>query len=101
MGLSVPQNEAEITGAENLTVYKSSDWAERAFCKTCGASVYYRVTAEGPYQGDYHFGAGTLDDHGDLELNLQLYIDRKPKAYAFSQQTKDMTQAEVEAFFGD
>lgn len=101
MGLSVPEAEAEISGEENLTIYTSSEWAERAFCKTCGSNVFYRVTAEGPYHRDYHFGAGTLDDHKDLSLNLQLYIDQKPKTYSFAQDTKNMTKAEVEAFFAE
>lgn len=101
LGLTAPADQVSISGQDQMTVYTSSPWAERAFCKTCGSSLFYRVTAEGPYQGDYHFGAGTLDDFSGLTFNHQLYIDVKPDAYAFAQKTKDMTRAEVQAFFGD
>lgn len=88
-----------IDGTENLTVFKSSDWAERGFCNKCGSSLFYRVTAPGPMHGVYHFGVGTLDDAAQAELNLELFIDQKPKGYSFAQNTNQMTQAEVEAMF--
>ncbi len=90
-----------IEGGENLSIFASSPWAERAFCKICGSSLYYRVTAEGPYQGTYHFAAGSLDDHDGIALTGQVYIDKKPKAYAFRQSTKDYTEAEILAMFAD
>ena len=72
---------------ENLTIYQSSDWAERGFCKTCGSNLFYRLTIEGPMQGVYHFGAGTLDNADDLELEGELFIDLKPSGYSFEQNT--------------
>lgn len=99
LGVEVPADGIELTGADNLTVFKSSPWAERAFCKTCGSSVYYRVTAEGPHQGTYHLGVGTMDDAGDAALTGELFIDNKPKGYSFSQKTHQMTTEEVMAMF--
>ena len=99
--ISIGAEPHEITfkGADALTVFQSSDWAERAFCSKCGSSMYYRITAEGPYSGWYHMGAGTLDDYGDLKLTEQLFIDLKPGAYDFAQDTKNLTTPEVEALF--
>lgn len=99
LGMEVSPEAVEIKGAENLTAFGSSPWAERAFCKTCGSSVYYRVTAPGPHQGTYHFGAGTLDDMGDAVLTGELFIDNKPKAYSFAEKTHQMTTEEVMAMF--
>ncbi|MDA8747333.1 GFA family protein [Litoreibacter sp.] len=101
--LSVKADESEVTltGQADIGTYKSSDWAERGFCKTCGSSVYYRVTLAGPYQGNYHFAAGTLDDASGLTLNSQMFIDQKPSGYAFTQETQDLTTKEIEAMFAD
>ena len=32
--------QVEFKGADNIAVYASSDWAERAFCKQCGTHLY-------------------------------------------------------------
>ncbi|QIE55539.1 GFA family protein [Pikeienuella piscinae] len=99
IGLRVASDEVTLKGEENLTVYRSSDWAERGFCATCGSSLFYRITAPGPMQDEYHFGAGTLDDWGDLKMNEEFFIDRKPAAYAFAGDRKTMTSDEVFALF--
>lgn len=101
IGLQVQPDDIEFQGADNLTKFTSSDWAERAFCSNCGANMYYRVTAPGPHQGVYHLGSGTLDNHGDLALTEELFIDLKPKGYSFSEDTHALTQAEVMAMFAD
>jgi hypothetical protein len=74
-----------------VRVYRSSEWAERAFCDTCGSSLYYRLV-EG---GDMYLSAGVLDDQSDLELTSQIFIEEKPAYYTFANQTKTMTGAEV------
>ena len=99
LGLEVPRDGVEISGADSLTTYPSSPWAERAFCKTCGSSVYYRVTAPGPHEGTYHFGVGTLDDAGGAALTGELFIDNKPKGYSFAEKTHQMTPQEVMEMF--
>ncbi|WP_300011036.1 GFA family protein [uncultured Roseobacter sp.] len=99
LGLEVPSDSIEIKGANSLTTFASSPWAERAFCKTCGSSVYYRVTAPGPHEGTYHLGVGTLDDAGAAPLTGELFIDNKPKGYSFAEKTHQMTTEEVMAMF--
>ncbi len=100
LGVEVPKGAMEITGADNLTVYPSSAWAERAFCKTCGSSVFYRVTAPGPHEGVFHVGLGTLEDTASIPLTGELFIDLKPEGYAFAGEGRQqMTQAEVLAMF--
>jgi len=36
----------EISGEENVTVYRSSDWAERGFCRVCGTYLFYQMAGE-------------------------------------------------------
>lgn len=99
IGLHVSAEEAIIEGEDNITVFKSSEWAERAFCKTCGSNLFYRVTAPGPHKGDYHFGLGLLDNPDELSLTEEIFIDEKPTVYSFANDTKKMTGAEIFALF--
>lgn len=91
--------DVTITGKENLSRFASSQWAERAFCKTCGSSMFYRVKAPGPHHDEHHFGAGTLDDLSDVKMTGEIFIDKKPDAYAFAGEHHTMTEAEVMAMF--
>ncbi len=87
--------DIEIDGKDHVTVYKSSDWAERAFCKTCGSNLYYRLIEA----DEYVICAGILDDQDSLALTIQIFIDEKPKFYEFANETKTMTGAEVFALY--
>ena len=98
--LSISSSDVEWVGEDNVRTYKSSDWAERGFCSICGSTLFYRVTAPGPYQGQAHIGFGTLDDQSGFDMKLEFFIDIKPTAYTFEGDRKQLTEAEVMAMFG-
>lgn len=87
--------EVTFEGEDQITRYRSSQWAERAFCRACGTHLYYRLV-DG---GDYYLFAGTLDDQSGLTFKTQIFIDEKPDWYDFANDTKMMTGAEVFAQF--
>lgn len=97
MGLQAGKDEVAFEGEEHLSIWKSSDWAERGFCSKCGSSMFYRLTMPGPHQGDYHLGAGTLDDWTGLTFAGEIYVDKKPDLYAFAGDHPRMTEAEFMA----
>lgn len=99
LGIEVPSNGLTLQGAENLTTFTSSEWAERAFCKTCGSNLYYRITAPGPHNGTYHIGFGTLNAPDGVALTGEVFIDEKPSGYSFAEKTVQMTGAELMALF--
>lgn len=99
LGIEVPADGMDVNGTENLTIFASSPWAERAFCKTCGSNLYYRVTAPGPHHGVFHVGLGGLDDPNGIKLASEIFIDKKPDGYAFAGETDKMTAAEMMALF--
>jgi len=82
--------EVEFQGQEHIGVFASSGWAERAFCRRCGTHLYYKLHAT----GEYFIPAGTFDTD-DLELTLQIYVDRKPPYYDFANQTPTLTEQQV------
>jgi hypothetical protein len=86
--------DLRFEGAENISVFASSDWAERAFCRTCGTHLYYRLHAT----GEYFVPAGTFDSD-DFALASQIYIDRKPPYYTFANETPTLTEQQVIALY--
>ena len=100
LGLTVPKETITFEGSENVKRYQSSEWAERAWCDTCGSNLWYRVTAEGPYSGTYHMPIGLLDDASGLQMNREIFIDEKPDAFAFSGARDRLNTAQTLALFG-
>jgi hypothetical protein len=85
----------KIEDPSELGVYRSSEWAERAYCKKCGTPLYYRLIAK-----DMHFvSAEAFDDVSGMALTSQIFIDEKPSYYDFANKTHNMTGAEVFAQF--
>lgn len=83
--------KVSFTGEENITVYDSSEWAERGFCKKCGSHLFYRLKEINEHQ----IPVGLFDDQEGFNLYLQVYIDKKPSFYSFKNKTNEMTEKEV------
>ena len=89
--------EVQIDNAEKLKVYRSSEWAERAFCSECGSHIFYKLLPT----GEYFVPAGLFQNEIEFEFSEQIFIDRKPDYYSFANQTVNLTEAEVFAKFSD
>lgn len=99
VAVSVGRDDVSFEGAEHIRTIASSAWAERAWCDACGSNLYYRITMEGPMQGNYEIALGLFDDPDAFPLVSEIYVDRKPASFAFSGEHRTMTEAEVEAMF--
>lgn len=84
-------SDVEVHGAEHVTTYDSSDWAERGFCSKCGTHLFYRFKR----QNQYVLPAGLFEDQTGFVFEEQIFIDRKPNYYTFANATHNMTEAEV------
>lgn len=82
-------------GDEHISVFNSSDWAERGFCRHCGTHLFYRLKQS----GQHFMPAGLFDDPVGLVFDKQVFIDEKPAYYRFANETRDLTGAEVFALF--
>ncbi|MBL6933087.1 MAG: GFA family protein [Rhodospirillales bacterium] len=67
-------------GEEYIQRYKSSDWAERGFCKICGSNLFYFVIQT----GHFIMSIGALDNPDGLKMKSQIFIDEKPDCYDFA-----------------
>ncbi len=83
--------DVDFSGQENISVFNSSDWAERGFCSQCGSHLFYRLKGN----GQHIMPAGLFKDTINLKFDHQVFIDEKPDYYDFTNETHDMTGAEV------
>ena len=91
--------ELDYEGEGRPRTVASSKWAERGFCAQCGSAIFYRLTAEGPYEGLTSVAIGTLDDPEGFEFEREWFIDRKPTGYAFVGERESVTEAQALAMF--
>lgn len=96
MGIeAVKASDIDIAGQDSIATYRSSEWAERAFCGICGTNLYYRLVEA----DEYSVCAGIFDDADRFVLTMQIFIDEKPAFYTFANETKNLTGDEVFALF--
>jgi len=75
--------------------YKSSDWAERGFCGTCGSTLWYGMQ----HDGSRNLAAGLFENAGGGILKIEVFADKCPQGYALSGDQKKMTTTETIALF--
>ena len=88
--------DVSFENSDNISVYSSSEWAERGFCKNCGSHLFYRLKQA----QQYFIPAGLFDNADNFIFDHQVFVDNKPHYYDFANHTRDMTEAEVFAEFG-
>ena len=84
-------SDVSFEGEENITVYNSSEWAERGFCHKCGSHLFYRLKENKQHM----ILAGLFDDNKQFVFDHQVFIDEKPDFYSFANDTTNLTGAEV------
>src|SRR5690606_9332393 len=88
--VDIPENDA-------LGVYRSSDWAERGFCKECGTPLFWRTHDHSMYA----VSATAVEISEGLRLATETFIEEKPQYYAFANDTTKVTGAEWMAMFAE
>ena len=100
LGLSVPTDDLHWTGSEHIATRQTSSWGMRAWCRTCGSNLFFRVTAPGPYAHLTELPIGLLDDASGLTMTNEIYIDHKPDSFSYAGPTRNvMTRADCVAKF--
>ena len=92
--INLSARNPKISGAEHIGRYRSSEWAERCFCKNCGTHLFVQVGE------DYYISAGLFADNADFELDTQLFIDCKAPYYDLANDTPKLTESEFLAMIG-
>ena len=87
--------DVTIEGSEDVKIYGSSKWASRGFCSNCGTHLFCQFKET----GDYNMPVGLFPNLKDLEMDMQYFSDQRPDYYQFSNNTKEMTSEEIQAYF--
>ena len=86
--------EVSFSGEDKISIFDSSQWAQRGFCSQCGSHLFYQLKGTGQYM----IPVGLFDDEGFV-FDHQVFIDEKPFYYHFTNKTKDMTGQQVFELF--
>jgi len=95
MFMSVPTEPGSITITGPAKAYRSSDWAERGFCDTCGSALWYATV----HDDHKNLAAGLFNNAAGNTLKLEFFSDLKPEGYALAGDHKRLTTAETIALF--
>jgi hypothetical protein len=91
MYAGIEADEFTLTGEDHVATYRSSNWAERAFCRTCGSNLWYKFLPT----GNRTFLAGLFDLPDGLEIKQQIFIDEKQDWYDIAQDSPKKTGAQI------
>ncbi|WP_424988244.1 GFA family protein [Microbulbifer sp. S227A] len=95
MFLSVSADPESIEADGPVRSYRSSDWAERAFCDICGSALWYMTT----HDNVRNLAAGLFENAAGGSMTFEFYSDRKPRGYALAGDHRRLTEAECLAMF--
>jgi hypothetical protein len=75
----------------DLGVYRSSEWAERGFCKACGTPLFYRLRDH----NQYFVSTEAFEDSTGFKFVSEIFYEEKPAHYDFANDTVKQTGDEV------
>ncbi|MFA3792701.1 GFA family protein [Aliiglaciecola sp. SL4] len=84
-----------IDGEDKVKMYASSPWASRGFCSECGTHLFFKFKQS----GDYNMPIGIFEKLDGLVMDMQYFSDQRPDYYCFSNQTKELSRAEIMSYF--
>ncbi|HBS50949.1 MAG TPA: GFA family protein [Rhodobacteraceae bacterium] len=97
MGIEVPQDKVVVSGP--IKTYRSSSFAERAWCDSCGLALWFR-DVEGPNTGWFELAPGLFDNAAGAKLVREVYADRCPEGYRLEgDAVARMSQKDYEAVY--
>lgn len=85
----------ELEPKADISIYASSEWAERGFCKHCGTHLFYRLKQN----EEYYIPIALFDSAEPVALSSQIFIDQKPEYYHLPQSPCMMTGDDVFAAY--
>ena len=94
MGMEAPEDVVTVDGP--VRTYRSTPFAERAWCDRCGSALWLR-NVEGPETGVYEFVPGLFENAGGARLTRVVYADCATGGMELAGDLRRVTKAEYEA----
>ncbi|HEX5489565.1 MAG TPA: GFA family protein [Rhodanobacteraceae bacterium] len=89
--MAVECANVSFDGGAGLTIYRSSDLADRGFCANCGTHLFFHSRRN----GQYYLPVGLFDDIDDFVLKRQIFFDTKPYYFCLSDESEVFTEADL------
>ena len=86
-----------VTVTGEVTRYRSSAFAERAFCPRCGSHLWFNDVADGGTPTSYELMPGLFDATRPWPMRSEIYIDRALASIDLRGDHRRRTRAEYEA----
>lgn len=86
-----------VTVTGEVTRYRSSSFAERAFCPRCGSHLWFNDVEEGGEPSSYELMPGLFDAARRWPLRSEIYVDRAMACVRLAGEHRRKTRAEYEA----
>ena len=95
MFMSIETDPASVRISGPPQAFRSSEWAERGFCGTCGSTLYYRTIEDSVH----NLAAGLFPNAGGGEMKIEFFSDMCPRGYALAGEHRKLTTKETIALF--
>ena len=86
-----------VTVSGDVTRYRSSSFAERAFCPRCGSHLWFNDVDRGGQPRSYELMPGLFDAACSWPLRSEIYVDRAMACVHLAGEHRRKTRAEYEA----
>jgi hypothetical protein len=83
----------ELSGETAINAYHHSEWGERASCRVCGSTLYWRLQG----RSVAFVSPGLLDDQSGLTLTEEIFVDDRPDWLPPHAGVAQRTEAEMKA----
>ena len=90
---SVRVKDLVIEGEEHIEAYHHSAHGERAFCRKCGTTLYWKMQVRPPA----YITVGLLDDQSGLTFSDEYFADNRPDWLPPLPGAKQHSEAEMKA----
>lgn len=93
---AAPRDALELPAGDDLAWYRSSDIAQRGFCRRCGSSLFW----QGDASDHVSIAAGTLDDASGLRTVVHIFVADKPGYYEIADGLPQHRQGDASPLVG-
>jgi hypothetical protein len=83
-GIVYRADQVAVVGSGHIGSYRSSEGATRSFCTACGSTLWFKGHRTGEDSPYIEIAVGTLDQTEGLVLTHEVFVDRKPGAWALA-----------------
>ena len=95
LAVTVQEADMSIEGAGHIAARRTSTWATRSRCGTCGSPLWYRYDKGVDGAGNYEVPIGLLDDANGLTLRREIFIEAKPDCFDFAGEHPRLTKSDL------